>query len=63
MYDVNGKKGPNSWGKDVFGLNIYKDGFKPFGKTEPLETQRQDCSKHGTGIYCSNYFLIGGNFD
>ena len=22
MYDVNGKNGPNTWGKDVFGMNI-----------------------------------------
>ena len=33
MYDVNGKKGPNAWGKDVFGLNIYDNRIEPFGKT------------------------------
>ena len=27
MYDVNGQMGPNTWGKDVFGLNIYKNKF------------------------------------
>ena len=30
MYDVNGKKGPNVWGKDVFGYDIYEKGFEPF---------------------------------
>ena len=30
MYDVNGTTGPNTWGKDVFGLNVYKDKFLPF---------------------------------
>ena len=63
MYDVNGKNGPNVWGKDVFGLNIYKDKFEPFGKNEPVSNQKQDCSRNGTGLFCSNYYLIGGSFD
>ena len=63
MYDVNGKNGPNVWGKDVFGLNIYNDRFEPFGKYKSLNEQKQDCSKNGTGLFCSNYYLIGGNFD
>ena len=63
MYDVNGKNKPNIWGKDVFGLNIYKDKFEPIGKNEPLSSQKQDCSRNGTGLYCSNYYLIGGSFD
>lgn len=63
MYDVNGKKGPNVWGKDVFGLNIYSDKFEPFGKNESISSQKQDCSRNGTGLFCSNYYLIGGNFD
>lgn len=63
LYDVNGKTKPNTWGKDVFALNIYEDRFEPLGKTEPIASQRQDCSKNGTGVYCSNFYLIGGNFD
>lgn len=63
MYDVNGKKGPNTWGKDVFGYNIYKDRFEPYCKNTPISNQKQDCSKNGTGLCCSNYYLIGGNFD
>ena len=63
MYDVNGKKGPNVWGKDIFGLNIYNDKFEPIGKNEPINIQKQDCSKNGTGLFCSNYYLIGGHFD
>lgn len=63
MYDVNGKNGPNIWGKDVFGLYIYSNHFEPFGKSETITTQKQDCSKNGTGLFCSNYYLIGGNFD
>ena len=63
MYDVNGKKGPNTWGKDVFGLNIYENKFEPFGKNESISEQKKDCSHNGSGLYCSNYYLIGGNFD
>ena len=63
MYDVNGKTGPNTWGKDVFGLNIYEDKLEPFGKEQSFTKQKQDCSGKGTGVYCSNYYLIGGNFD
>lgn len=63
LYDVNGKSGPNVWGKDVFGMNIYTDRFEPFCKEKPVSAQKQDCSKNGTGLCCSNYYLIGGNFE
>ncbi len=63
MYDVNGVAGPNVWGKDVFGFNIYSDRFEPFGKNEPVSVQKQQCSAEGTGLYCSNYYLIGGSFE
>ena len=61
MYDVNGSVGPNVWGKDVFGLNIYSDRFEPFCKNDAVVTQKQDCTKDGTGLCCSNYYLIGGS--
>ena len=60
MYDVNGQQQPNIWGKDIFGLNIYKDRLEPCGKEQSIEKQKKDCSRSGTGICCSNYFLIGG---
>lgn len=63
MYDVNGEIGPNSWGKDIFGYNIYKDRFEPFCKAESVKYQKQDCSKTGKGICCSNYYLIGGSLN
>ena len=63
MYDVNGKSKPNVWGKDVFGMNIYQDRFEPFCKEKTLNNQKQDCSKNGTGLCCSSYYLMGGNFD
>lgn len=63
MYDVNGKTSPNTWGKDVFGYNIYSDRFEPFCKEKPVNIQTQDCSSDGTGLCCSNYYLMGGSFD
>ena len=63
LYDVNGKTGPNVWGKDVFGMDMYEDRFETFCKTEVINKQKLDCSKSGTGICCSSYYLIGGNFD
>ena len=63
MYDVNGEVGPNVWGKDVFGYNIYPDRFEPFCKNDSIAVQKQDCNKSGTGLCCSNYFLIGGRVD
>lgn len=63
MYDVNGEVGPNIWGKDVFGYNIYSDRFEPFCKNDSVTAQKQDCSKSGTGLCCSNYYLIGGSFN
>ena len=63
MYDVNGSVGPNVWGKDVFGYNVYIDKFEPFCKNDDVSSQKQDCSKNGTGLCCSNYYLIGGSFN
>lgn len=63
MYDVNGKQGPNVWGNDVFGMNIYEDKFEPFCQANSVSEQKQDCTKNGTGLCCSNYYLIGGSFE
>ena len=57
MYDVNGKKGPNTWGKDIFGMNVYANKIEPFGKREDPITVSSDCSKQGSGIFCSIYDL------
>lgn len=63
MYDVNGSVGPNVWGKDVFGYNIYPDRFEPFCKQDSIAVQKQDCSKNGTGLCCSTLLLNGGKFE
>lgn len=62
-YDVNGLLKPNTWGQDIFGINIYKDRIEPLGKNLGMDELKENCSTHGSGVYCSYYYLIGGKFD
>ena len=43
--------------------NVYDNKFEPFCKNDTLLIQKNDCSKGGTGLCCSNYYLIGGSID
>ena len=64
MFDVNGAKGPNTWGKDIFGMNIFIDGnISPLGAGLSTDILRNDCSKEGSGVFCSYYYRIGGDFN
>ncbi len=62
MFDVNGEIGPNMWGKDIFGVNVYKDKLEPFGKNIPSYEVKQDCSEKGRGVYCSYSYLTDAQF-
>ena len=63
LIDTNGYKKPNTWGIDIFGLNIYKDGnVNPIGYGWDIDDLRRDCSKNGTGLSCSHFYRIGGEF-
>ena len=63
MFDVNGTKSPNMWGKDIYGINIFIDGkIAPLGSGMELQDLKKDCSPQGTGISCSQYYRIGGEF-
>lgn len=61
--DINGTKSPNTWGYDIFGINLLDNKIEPLGKGIESDVLRDNCSKHGSGIYCSYYYLIGGRFD
>ena len=64
MFDLNGLMPPNRWGKDIFGVYIYDMGkIEPFGSELGMDELKKDCSKEGTGVYCSYYYKIGGGFD
>lgn len=53
MYDVNGKHGPNVWGKDIFGFNVYANKVEPFGKNQDPLAIEADISRQGRGLYNS----------
>ncbi len=61
--DINGEDKPNTWGYDVYGINLYKNKIEPVGKGIQQTILKNNCSKRGTGVYCSYYYLIGGKFD
>lgn len=64
MFDMNGLKGPNMWGKDIYAINIFVDGkITPIGTGWELEDMKLDCSDKGTGVSCSYYYRIGGEFN
>ncbi len=62
MFDMNGKMPPNTWGKDIFGAQIYEDKVEAFGQNLTLQELQDDCSRIGTGVNCSYYYQIGGDF-
>ena len=63
MFDLNGRRGPNTWGKDIYGINVYIDGdVTSIGYGWDLKNIKKDCSIKGTGVACSHYYRIGGNF-
>ena len=50
--------------KDIFGINIFVDGnITPIGSGWDLEDLKKDCSESGTGVSCSHYYRIGGDFN
>jgi len=63
FFDLNGIKPPNTWGKDIFGINILEKGIEPMGKNIDSGTLKGDCSNNGAGVYCSYFYLIGGDFE
>lgn len=50
--DVNGLKGPNTYGKDIHWLWITKDKIDP-------RMDANDCAKNGTGIYTAGCVING----
>ena len=62
-FDINGLEQPNKWGYDIYGLNVSRNKIEPLGKGFDSDILRSNCSKHGYGLYCSYYYLIGGKFD
>ena len=62
IFDMNGRRGPNRFGLDVFGVNIYNDRLEPFGSNLNYTESEKNCSRLQTGVTCSQFYLIGGQF-
>lgn len=60
--DINGTQEPNRIGQDIFFINIYKDHISALGSNRPYSKIKANCSAIGSGLYCSEYYLLGGRF-
>jgi len=54
--DVNGFKGPNRIGRDIFGGHILKNTIKPYGT--PGDIYDNTCRSTSTGESCSTEYLL-----
>ncbi len=63
IFDVNGEIGPNKFGKDVFGVNVYIDRVEAFGTNLSNKLLASDCNKSSSGVFCSFYYLLGGKLN
>ena len=59
--DLNGTKKPNIVGKDIFVYEVYDNNIEPYGNGINFESLKNDCSKFGTGMSCSKFYLLGGD--
>lgn len=60
--DINGEEKPNRIGQDIFFLSIYKNRVTALGNGKTHARLKTDCSPIGRGVYCSEYYLLGGSF-
>lgn len=59
--DLNGDKGPNTLGKDMFIFYISKYGVFPFGMPDDTSFPFSDCRNTGAG--CAAWVITKGNMD
>ncbi|MCD7878858.1 MAG: hypothetical protein LUG16_02865 [Candidatus Gastranaerophilales bacterium] len=60
--DINGVEKPNRIGQDIFFMDIYKNSVSTEGEALPYSRLKADCSPIGSGVYCSEFYLLGGKF-
>ena len=66
FYDVNGKKEPNQWGKDLFAFAIKNDKVFPHGIQSGTYSQypfNSNCQKTNQGYGCAAWVVYKGNMD
>ena len=59
--DLNGEYKPNVVGKDIFVYEISDNFVQPYGDGIEFSKLKEGCSPQGNGMYCSKYYLIGGD--
>lgn len=62
LIDINGTKKPNRIGKDIFGINLYRNKVEAFGANMSNAELVSECTENKIGTACSEYFLRGGKF-
>ena len=62
LIDINGRKKPNRIGQDIFFVSIFKDHIEALGHDRPHVAIKTNCSPLSSGVYCSEYYLLGGKF-
>lgn len=60
--DVDGKSDRDFIGRDVFAVSMYANRLEPVGINSSRQEMKEDCSPVGSGLKCSAYYLVGGNF-
>lgn len=64
-YDINGQKGPNTWGKDTFLFLLTKRGIVPAGTAETTNgfVFAEDCKPSNAGYSCTAWVIYNENMD
>lgn len=60
--DIDSKIKRNFLGRDVFVVLVFADRIEPYGYNSTRQTMKEDCSPVGSGLQCSAYYLVGGEF-
>jgi hypothetical protein len=61
--DINGRKKPNKWGRDVFIFHITKYGVIPAGTKEETLYPTSGCNTENTGWGCAAWVVAKDNMD
>lgn len=65
-YDIDGVKGANTFGKDIFVFVLLADGVVPYKQCEyrssPISCSKNEISKY-SGLGCSYYIINNGNMN
>ena len=65
--DVNGEKGPNTFGKDLFSFHIKKEGISPRGSGDDARKFSSFCNRNESHAYngygCSAWIIYVGDME